>query len=123
MTMITGKQKGLFLFICLEHRLSSREVGFGTQGRNLETKTKEEALEGCCLLACSLVCSVCFLKQLGTTYPGLVLPPMSWTLLYQPSIKKIKFDPCQSGGAIFSNDSLCPLDVKLAITMCDTIPA
>jgi hypothetical protein len=35
------------------HTASLREVRAGTQGRNLEPNAEAEAMEGCCLLACS----------------------------------------------------------------------
>jgi hypothetical protein len=37
----------------LHHSPSLREARTGTQGRNLEAGADAEAMEGCCLLACS----------------------------------------------------------------------
>ena len=39
----------------------SYSVKTRTQDRNLETGTKAETVEKCCLLVCSIACSVCFL--------------------------------------------------------------
>jgi hypothetical protein len=49
---ITWGGKGLFQFMLVVSPLL-KEVRAGAQGRNLKTGAEAEAMEGCCLLACS----------------------------------------------------------------------
>ena len=59
---VPSEGKGLGgLELTLDSTLSWREIKAGTQDRNLETGTKAETVEKCCLLVCSIACSVCFL--------------------------------------------------------------
>lgn len=82
------------------------------QGRNSEAGAGTEAMEECCLLACS----TCFPIQLRTSCLGLALPPVDWTHTCQSLIKEVcyttiwikAFFNCSS---LFpDNSSLCPRD-------------
>jgi len=60
-----------------------------SQGKNLEAGADAEAMEGCCLLACSyMASSACFLIDPSTTRWWMVPPTMGWGLHHQPLIKK-----------------------------------
>jgi hypothetical protein len=50
--------------------------------RGPEARADAETMEGCCLLACFLACSVCFLIEPRITSLGMVMPIMGWALPY-----------------------------------------
>ena len=74
---------GLYFCTIVHHcRKSGQEL---KQGRNLEAGADPEAMEGCCLLACS----ACFLIEPRTTRPGMAPPTMGRALPHQSLIKEI----------------------------------
>ena len=78
--------KGLFglpFHVAVHHwRMSGQEL---KHGRNLEAGADAEAIEECCLLACS----ACFLIKPRTTSLGMAPPTVGWALLYQSPNKKM----------------------------------
>jgi hypothetical protein len=83
------------------------------QGWNLEAGADAEAVERCCLLACS----ACFLIELRTTSPGMAPPQWADASLLTG------FPTAQSYGGISSVEapsllmaSLCQIDVTLTST-------
>lgn len=73
-----GVGVGWVLFQLTGHRLSLREARVRTQGRVLKDAAEAETIEEC-LLACSL--PAVFLRQPGTSSPGIVLPIVGRALL------------------------------------------
>lgn len=59
------------------------------QGRNLEAQTGTETMNKLLTDTLLVACSACFLTQLWTTCPRVVLPPMSWALTIKTSVKAI----------------------------------
>lgn len=57
---------------------------------NLEAETETVAVEGHCLLACSVV----FLIHPGTSCAGVALSTVGWALLPRLSIKKTAIQAC-----------------------------
>lgn len=75
------ERKGLWQFIPM---ITLHPLGKGgaeserAESRHLETRTQAEAMETHSILACSSS-----LAQCAASYPGLSLPAMGWSLLYQ----------------------------------------
>lgn len=73
--------KGFVWFTLRHHCSSSKEIG-----RNLEAGA-DDAVEGCCLLACS----VCFFMGFRTTSPGMAPSVTGWFLSHESLIKKVLY--------------------------------
>jgi hypothetical protein len=72
--------------VYLAYTFTSPSVIEGSQDKNRrqEAEADAEAMEECCLLACS----ACFLIEPRTTSSGMAPPTTSWAFLYQLLIKK-----------------------------------
>ena len=82
MTRATWGGGGLFHLVSL----GSQSITGGSEERNLKADTEAEAVEKCCLLACSLAC---FPIAPRITNTGVALPTVNRALPHQPSIKKM----------------------------------
>lgn len=56
--IITDLMKRSLFHFCFHINLSSKEVGLGTPGRTLDTRTEAKAMEECHFLALPIACSV-----------------------------------------------------------------
>jgi hypothetical protein len=117
----------VFIWCTLHHYCSSLKKSGQElkQGWSPESRADAEAMEECCLLACSL-----WLAQLASLYnpgppsPGLAPPTASWTFPHQSLIKEMPYSLSYSpillkyflNWASFLSDdsSLCQVDLKLA---------
>jgi hypothetical protein len=75
-----------FILLFYHQRKSGQEL---KQGRNTKAGSDAEAMEECCLLACSY--SVCFLIEHKTTSLGMAPTTVGWVLPHQSLIKKMLY--------------------------------